>query len=224
MVKKAVSILACLLLALAAFGQEESSGDSYTPSTTSYSYGSSSSSSSSSSGISRKFGAGYDEGIAARFFFTDRMGVQASLNFQYLGGYDETPNTRELNYISDVQHPETDVGFGAGFILNLFSHDKVLIDAMGQIIAYHDGDNQSSNYGDRMYGVMRIVACPEFIIAERLGFGLKLGLEVVYTGEAQVESGGQVISTDDSTIDVRFYGPQNPFDGPVLGFSLFYYF
>jgi hypothetical protein len=230
MTKQTIALLTCLLLVIAAYGQEESSGETYTPTTTSYSYESPSSSSvSSSSGLSRKFGAGYDEGLAARFFFNDRMGVQASLHLEYLGGYDETSNTLALGEINNLKEPETHVGFGAAFLFNLFSHDKVLVDAMGQVIVYHLDGGREDDEGDRMLGFLRIAACPEFIVAERLGFGLKVGLEVVYTGETELrdapyDPNSPVLSTNDETTDIRFFGPKNPFEGPVLGFSVFYYF
>jgi len=174
--------------------------------------------------VTRRFAAGYDEGLAARFFFNDRMGLQASLHYQYLGGYDETVNTQQLNNIPDVQDPETDAGLGVAFLFNLFTNDKVLVDAVGQVIVYHDGAAEESDYGDRNVIFLRIAACPEIIVAEHLGIGMKVGLEIVSKGETEFEQGGQVYTTDDATSDIRFFGPRNLFDGTALGLSLFYYF
>jgi len=224
MTKQTIAVLACLLLVFAAYGQEESTGgETYTPSTTSsYSYGSSTPSPSSSSSLTRRFGVGYDEGIAARFFFNDRMGVQASVHFQYLGGYDRN------DYNHGPQYEETDVGLGAAFLFNLFSHDFILLDGIGQVIVMHDGASERSDYGDRIRGYLRVALAPEILIVEKLALGLRFGLEVAARsstdGEANVNGTMTTVDMDDATTDVRFFGPANPFDGAVLGMSLYYYF
>lgn len=230
---KLFTALFCMLLCIGLFAQE--STDPYGTSTTTESdpYGTSSTdayttpttttTSSIASDNPRRFGAGYDEGLAARFFFTQRMGVQAGIHVEYLGGYSETTNN------GGALHPETNVGFGAGFLFNLFSHEKLYVDALGQLLIFHDDARDRDDVGDRTYGIFRAALCPELMIFEQLGLGFKLGLEVVYRSESKqrvaLAAGGQaIIDTDDATTDVRFFGPSNPFYDAVLGVSLYYYF
>ena len=200
-IKKMLLSISILILAFSAFSQE--SRDVY------------------STGVElpqRKIGIGYDEGISARYFINSKMGVLATIAFENLGGYDSTANN------GGSLESETNFGMGVGFLYNLFQKNKIIVDALGQFLYYYDGGPSSNGVGSRNHIFFRAALAPEFVIVKRIGLGFKLGLEIHSEGESKREDGAGVIQdTDDGTIDIRFFGPANPFFGPSLGVSFFYY-
>jgi hypothetical protein len=172
-----------------------------------------------SSGNRGHFGIGYDEGLAGRFFFTDNMGVQASIGFQHLGAYDVVDNSTApattVHYAS-----ADDISFAGAFIYNFLSTQWVYLDALGQMAyAYHNTRN-TNDINDRGTFFFRLAAAPEILICDHLGLGFRFGFELAVLGDMQTAAN----ETEEGTANVRFFGPSNPLSGPVLGMSLYAYF
>ena len=161
------------------------------------------------------FGVGYDEGLAARLFFTEKMGAQLSVGLEVLGGWD---NARE-----DVG-TEADFSVAGAFLYNVIASRLVYVDALGQIGMARDDTRDPDGIEDRVYGFLRAALAPELLLGDRLGLGLRFGVELVYVGESEEERGGEVVETDDGHFNFRFFGPGNPFEGSTLGMSVFVYF
>jgi hypothetical protein len=165
-----------------------------------------------------KLAIGYDEGLAGRFFIADNMAVQASLGFERLGGYDSTANN------GGSLESETNLSFAGGFLFNLFSSEFVFLDALGQMAIAHDGTRSDDGIGSRNWFFIRGMLAPEFLIAKRVGLGMRFGAEIAVKGDSKQNVGGGVTAdTDDAVFNFRFFGPQNPLSGSTLGLSLFIY-
>jgi hypothetical protein len=158
-----------------------------------------------------RIGVGYDEGLAGRFFFTKKIGVQASIGMERLGEYEQ--NEEEYN-----------VSFGGAFLYNFFSSTYIYLDGMAQLAVVHDGSRAPDDIGDITWLFIRIAAAPEILIADHLGFGMRFGFETAIRGDTKRMDNGQVVENDDGRVNIRFYGPSNPFNGSTLGASFFFYF
>jgi hypothetical protein len=163
-------------------------------------------------------GIGYDEGIAGRYFFADRMGVQLNVGLEMLGGHDALAN------VHPAENPETNSGVGLAFLYTLFSSDIVYLDGIAQFAVAYDGKRSDNDIGDRTYVFLRAGIAPEILIASQVGLGMRLGMEIVSMSNTHEQlPGGNIVETDDGTTDFRFFGPKNPFNGATLGLSLFVY-
>jgi hypothetical protein len=171
-------------------------------------------------GDRERIGVGYDEGLAARFFITDRIGVQAGIGFEHLGGYDQTANNGARRI------PETDFSVAVGGIFSIVSGDWVYLDAILQgAVAHDDSPDDPAEVGDRNEYFIRAALAPEILLNGRLGLGMRLGIETAIIGESKENApAGGTRETDDGRTNFRFYGPENPFDGALLGLSVYYYF
>ncbi|OGJ89067.1 MAG: hypothetical protein A2268_11865 [Candidatus Raymondbacteria bacterium RifOxyA12_full_50_37] len=96
-------------------------------------------------------GIGYDEGLAAKYYFTDRMGAEVSLGLEYLGGYDATANN------NGGQDPETNGSFGAAFLFSVFKSQHAYLDIMAQMAYAHDDTRDPNDVGDRDWGFLRMM-------------------------------------------------------------------
>lgn len=169
-----------------------------------------------------RLGLGYDEGIAARFFFTDILGAQLSVGFEHLGGYDAY--TVDGNQIHGAREDQTDWSIGGAFIVSILGTRWVYADALAQIAYAHDDTGDPDDLGDRGMVFFRVALAPEILIGDHVGLGFRLGTELVYIGDTKTQDGGTIYETDDSRVNFRLYGPRNPFSGSTLGMSLFVYF
>jgi len=171
-----------------------------------------------------RFGLGYDEGIAVRYFFSDQMGIQAGLSFENLGGYDATPNN------GGRLEPETNFGLSGAFLFTLFGGEHIYLDGFGQIAVAHNGTRDPNDLGDRNLVLVRLGLAPEILVGSHLGFGFRFGFEFAAKGETKEDRAGVIVETDDGVLNTRFYGPRNPFAQlppgaqPLLGLALFVYF
>jgi hypothetical protein len=165
-----------------------------------------------------KLGIGYDEGLAGKYYFTEKIGAEASLGYEYLGGYSGTPNN------GGTVNSETNVSFGAAFLFNLFKSQYAYLDLLGQIAVAHDGTRFPDGIGDRNWGFLRIGVAPEIMPVPFIGFGFKLGLEIVSMGSTKTyDANHYAVDAADGTTNLRFFGPRNPFNGASLGVALFVY-
>jgi hypothetical protein len=165
-----------------------------------------------------RFGVGYEEGLAARFFFLENMGAQLSVGFEHLGGYDGPRPTP-----GDVESA-TDVSVMGGFIFTILGTKYVYVDAVGMLGFAHDGTRDPDDIDDRNWVFFRAALAPELLLGDHLGLGFRCGFEMAYMSDTKADDAGTIIDTQDDRFNVRFYGPQNPFSGSLLGVSLYVYF
>jgi hypothetical protein len=165
------------------------------------------------------FGVGYDEGLAGRFFFTDNMGVQASIGFEHLGAYDVV-NSSATPATTDHYASADDISFAGAFIYNFLSTQWVYLDALGQMAYAYHNTRSADDINDRGTLFVRLAAAPEILICDHLGLGFRFGFELAVPGNMKVSNA----ITEEGTANVRFFGPSNPLNGPVLGMSLYAYF
>jgi hypothetical protein len=171
-------------------------------------------------GNRERLGIGYDEGLAVRLFLTSQFGIQANVGLEHLGGYDGTANNGNVKLNS-----ETNYSFGVGGIFSIVQGDWVYLDALLQAALSHDGVRNSDGYGARNWYFIRAALAPEILLNDRLGLGMRLGIETAIMGDSkEAAAGGGSQSTDDGVTNLRFYGPSNPFGGALLGMSVYYYF
>ena len=62
------------------------------------------------------------------------------------------------------------------------------------------------------------------MIAGHLGLGMRLGTELAYFDETREIENNIPVDKDNARMDILFFGPQNPFDGALLGLSVYVYF
>lgn len=164
-----------------------------------------------------KLGVGYEEGLAMRYFFTDRFGGQFNIGLKYLGGHDAYGTTA-------AENSEADAGFGGAFLVNLFKSQYVNMDAMGQLAFAYDDTRNDNDVGDRTWVFMRAALAPEILISSHVGLGMRFGIELASMSDTKVAGVGGVINdTNDGTTNFQFYGPANPFYGSTLGMALYVY-
>jgi hypothetical protein len=166
-------------------------------------------------GARGRIGIGYDEGLAGRFFFTERMGAQLSIGFEQIGESDNTSET------------ETDVSFAGAFLYNLLATQYVYLDAMAQLaMVADDAADNPPGVNDRTDIYLRVAAAPEILIAGHLGLGFRFGFETAIIGDVEENQAGAAADLDDDGhTDIRFFGPRNPFPASgLLGVSLYVYF
>ena len=164
-----------------------------------------------------RIGVGYDEGLAGRFFFTDKIGAQLSVGMSHIGGYDITFTNGQATQFALSQ---TDFSIAGAFVYNFFGSEWVYIDGLGQLAYAFDDAPDAGDLNDRNLFFFRIAGAPEILIGDHLGLGFRFGFELVAVGDVQTSD----VRTQESHADVRFFGPSNPFAGPVLGMSLYVYF
>ncbi len=163
-----------------------------------------------------RIGIGYDEGLAARYFFGYKTGVQASLGFEHLGGYD---NTSAGNLES-----EDNFSLGMGFLYNFFKSEHVNLDGLAQLVYFHDGVRDPDDVDGREWIFLRVAGAPEIFIGQHLGLGLRFGVELASMSGTHDRTGAGIVEVDDGVVNFRFFGPQNPFGGSTLGMALYVYF
>jgi hypothetical protein len=152
-------------------------------------------------------GLGYDEGIACRFFFSERIGIQGSIGFEQQGEYNGNES-------------ETDFSIGGAFLFTILGTQYIYLDAVGQVAFAHDDTNAPNDAGDRNLGFFRAALAPEILIGNHLGLGFRFGLELASLGERKNQAGQDL---NDDQINIRFFAPDNPFTGGTFGMSLFVY-